>query len=128
MATNKRDQTRATAAHATVLPRHAAAMPPVSNRQAAIALRRRYSALRCGAYAPLHVSHEQFAFCRTGEEGTVVVAVNAADRAVQVSLRLCEPPGSRLVDVLNGGEMFQIVDSECTLHLHPRWGRVLVLH
>ena len=75
----------------------------------------------------MHVSHEQFAFCRTGEEGTVV-AVNAADRAAQVSLRLGEPSGSRLVDVLNGGDMFQVVDGACTLPLHPRWGRVLVLH
>jgi cyclomaltodextrinase len=105
--------------------RHAALYQAVKQL---IALRRRYSVLRRGDYAPLHVSHEQFAFCRTGEEGTVVVAVNAADRAAQVSLRLGEPSGSRLVDVLNGGDMFQVVDGACTLPLHPRWGRVLVLH
>jgi len=93
-----------------------------------IALRRHYSALRRGDYAPLHVSHEQFAFCRKSQEGTVVVAVNAADRATQVSLRLCEPSGSLLADVLNGGEIFQMVDGKCTLPLHPRWARVLVLH
>jgi len=111
-----------------VLPRrgrHAALYQAVKQL---IALRRRYSALRRGDYAPLHVSHEQFAFCRKGEAGTVVVAVNAADRAVQVSLRLGEPSGSQLVDALNGGDIFQIVDGECTLHLHPHWGRVLVLH
>ena len=92
-----------------------------------IALRRRYSTLRRGGYALLHVSHEQFAFCRMGAEGTVVVAVNAADRVVPVSLRLREPTGGRLADVLNGGETFQIIDGKCTLPLHPCWGRVLVV-
>jgi len=92
-----------------------------------IGLRRRYSALRRGDYGPLYVAREQFAFRRTNEDMTVVVAVNAADRQMQFPLHLSEPSGSRLVDVLNGEEIFQLADGRCTLHVHSRWGRVLVL-
>jgi cyclomaltodextrinase / maltogenic alpha-amylase / neopullulanase len=98
---------------------------PLIERLASI--RHRYSALRRGDYAQLHVSCEQFAFIRRDPDGQVVVAVNAAERPAQISLRLPAPGRSRLVDVLNDTEAFNLVGERCVLPVQPCWARVLVV-
>jgi cyclomaltodextrinase / maltogenic alpha-amylase / neopullulanase len=92
-----------------------------------VSIRRRYSALRRGDYTPLHVNHEQFAFIRPDPVRSVVVAVNAAEYQAEIPLRLPVPGGSRLVDVLNNAEAFDVRGERCILPVRPRWARVLVV-
>lgn len=89
-------------------------------------IRHASAALRHGGYRQLFVAHEQLAFARETPGERVVVAVNAADRAVPLKLRL--PPGSgrHLVDGLNPGERFPIVDGQVAIDaLHPNWARIM---
>jgi glycosidase len=91
-----------------------------------VALRRRLAPLRYGDYLQLHVAHEQFAFLRRDRDASVVVAVNAGDRPVDLPLVVPGSHGERLVDQLNDGESFNIrSDGRCLLPLYPRWARVL---
>ncbi|HEY6418596.1 MAG TPA: alpha-amylase family glycosyl hydrolase [Candidatus Binataceae bacterium] len=92
-----------------------------------IGLRHRHIALRRGDIAELAVANEQFAFIRRHPTGSVIVAVNAADRSVEVPLRIPGIPRARLVDALNAGEAFRVVDGRCTLPLRPCWARILMV-
>ncbi len=90
-----------------------------------IAVRHRYAALRRGEYLQLHVAGEQFAFMRRDAASAMVVAVNAADRRVEMQLRISGVAGGRLIDVLNDGEVFNIVGGRCAVPVAPCSGRVL---
>lgn len=92
-----------------------------------VSIRRRYSALRHGDYAQLHVAHEQFAFIRRKAVRSVVVAVNAVEHPAEIPLCLPAGPGRHLVDVLNNGETFSLIGGRCALAIPPRWARVLVV-
>ena len=92
-----------------------------------IALRRRYAALRVGDYAQIHVAPEQLVFIRRDPYSSIVVAVNAADRPVEVPLRLPDLAGTRLVDALNDGKAFGVIDGRCRLPIPARWARILVV-
>ena len=87
-------------------------------------LRRSLPALRHGRYQPLHVDAHQFVFLRRHGKESVVVAVNAAGRAVTVTVR---PGGEcrRFVELLNGSAVFPLRDGEAAIDLPPNWGRVL---
>ena len=90
-----------------------------------IAVRHRYAALRRGEYLQLHVAGEQFAFMRRDAASAMAVAVNAADRRVEMQLRISGVAGGRLIDVLNDGEVFNIVGGRCAVPVAPCSGRVL---
>jgi cyclomaltodextrinase len=92
-----------------------------------IALRHQHSALRHGDYSQLHVESEQFAFMRRDSSETIVVAVNASDRSVDLPLRVPNIGGGQLVDELNHGERSAIQAGKCVLRLHPRWASILSL-
>jgi cyclomaltodextrinase / maltogenic alpha-amylase / neopullulanase len=104
--------------------RHRDLMPTIKKL---IALRHQHSALRHGDYSQLHVASEQFAFMRHDSSETMVVAVNAWDRCVELPLRLPDMGGAQLVDELNHHERFAIQAGKCTLRLHPRWASILSL-
>lgn len=91
-----------------------------------IGLRRQHPALRRGDYVQLHVAHEQFAFLRREGTDSVVVALNASERAVDLRLRLSDPGRTQFVDELNGSEACAAHGGTMTLRLHPRWARILV--
>jgi len=93
-----------------------------------IGLRRGHSALRQGEYYQLHVAHEQFAFLRQDRAESVVVAVNASDRPIDLPLRIPDHRHSRLIDELNDDETFAISGGKCTLPMRPRGSRLLIAH
>ncbi len=90
-----------------------------------IAIRRRYAALRGGDYAQLHVAHEQFAFLRRDSSSTIIIAVNAADQPAEIPLRIPEIATGHLIDTLNDGRQFSVVDGRCTLPIPACSGRIL---
>src|SRR5271163_58953 len=90
-----------------------------------IALRRRYPALGRGDYDQLHVTGEQFAFIRRDGSSSIVVAINAAERAVEMPLRIPGVSSGRLIDVLNIGDVFNVVDGRCALPVPACRGRIL---
>ncbi|HML24729.1 MAG TPA: alpha-amylase family glycosyl hydrolase [Aggregatilinea sp.] len=88
------------------------------------ALRRDLPALRHGDYRQVHVDHEQFAFERYTADQSVIVAVNAVDRPV--TLTLGRLPGTVLHDALNGGPAIPVHHGQATVILPPTWGAVWV--
>jgi cyclomaltodextrinase / maltogenic alpha-amylase / neopullulanase len=92
-----------------------------------IALRGRHPVLRRGDYSQVHVAAEQFAFIRRDANESIVVALNAADRCVEVPLRNADIGGSRLFDLLKDGENFNLGSPIDKQPLHPRWARILAV-
>ncbi len=98
-------------------------LPPLIRNLAA--LRREHRALRTGAYRQLHVASEQFAFVRESGGERVIVAVNAAPNAVELTLRGDGLEGAWRDGLASGRE----VDGQggaFHLDLEPNSGRVLV--
>jgi glycosidase len=90
-----------------------------------IRLRRSHVALRRGSYRPVHVGHLQFAFERATLEERIVVAVNAADRPVELELHVPGVNDGELVDVLDGGVTFAARAGRARIELQACWGRIL---
>ncbi|MDR0785019.1 MAG: alpha-glucosidase C-terminal domain-containing protein [Treponema sp.] len=84
-------------------------------------IRKNSPALQNGSYRQLYVSHEQFAFARTTDRETVVVAVNASKRTTSLTLPV---RSNQWKDRLNG-EIFSAPDGVLRLSLFPSWIRVL---
>src|SRR5271156_1504538 len=93
-----------------------------------IAIRRRFAPIRPGDYAQLHVASEQFAFIRRDSAGAIVVAVNAADRPAEIKLSIPDIAEGQLIDALNNGESFSIINGRCALPVLPCRGRILEVH
>lgn len=90
-------------------------------------IRHGHEALRRGDYEPLHVASEQLAFRRRTAGQTAIVALNAADRPVDLRLRLTRQDDGAYVDVLNGGERVEAREGELVLAgVPPTWGRVFI--
>jgi glycosidase len=88
------------------------------------------TALRQGDYQPLLVRHEQLAFSRQADQECMVILVNAADKPASFELKLAAGQGGRLlcgtlVDRLNPGETFPVVDGQAVIPVWPGWGRIL---
>jgi glycosidase len=81
-------------------------------------------ALRHGGYRQLHVAAEQLAFAREAPGQTVIVALNAADKPVTVSVTA--PHEGRWVDLLDGG-VVTAVGGALAIEVPPFWARILVL-
>ena len=79
-------------------------------------------ALRRGTYRQLHVAAEQFAFVRETAEETVVVLLNASDKAVEVALPVAEEAEWR--DVLNG-DTATSTGGHLRSEVPAGWGRIL---
>src|SRR5262245_27326012 len=94
---------------------------------ALIRLRRSHAALRRGRYRPLHVAHRQLAFERATGDERIAVAVNAADRPVDLALGLPGAGDGALVDVLDGGARFPVRAGHAAITVPPCWGRILEL-
>ena len=92
-----------------------------------IAIRRGCAALRTGGYAQIHVAREQFAFIRRDASSSIVVAVNAAEHPAEILLRIPGIASGQMIDVLNGGQKFNVVDGRCTISVPAHWGRILEL-
>lgn len=89
------------------------------------AVRKSTPGLRYGDYTQLHIAHEQFAFLRSYNEERVIVALNSAPQAAPLEIPV-PLPDSKVADLLNPGEVFEIRNGMLTLpSVPPRWARVL---
>ena len=85
-------------------------------------------ALRHGDYQQLFVSHEQFAFARQTPEECVVVVVNSSNKPVSFDLNIEFGADGRLVDLLNTGEEFQVLDGRAKIDpVWPCWARIMAI-
>ena len=105
------------------------ANPPRSDLVKTIArlagVRQGSPALQNGAYRPLYVSHEQFAFARQSAAERVVVALNAASAPARLELSL-PFPANQAVDLLNPGAVFSIANGKLIIDpVSPAWARIL---
>ncbi len=84
--------------------------------------------LRVGDYLQLHVSNEQLAFSRGHEGRTVVVAVNASQKAARITLDVPGANDGRLVDLLNSGDEFAVKGGKAGIDpVPPCWARIMEL-
>lgn len=88
------------------------------------ALRKASPALRRGSYRQLHINHEQIVFMRQVEEETVIVMVNASEKAVQLCVELPFDHGTELYDFLNE-QIFAVSNRKIVCEVFPNWARVL---
>ena len=86
-------------------------------------IRAELPSLRHGAYRQLYVAHEQLAFAREGGGATVVVMINASDRAAEVVVPA--PRNGVWTDALTGGSV-TAAGGNLTAEVGPFWGRILV--
>jgi cyclomaltodextrinase / maltogenic alpha-amylase / neopullulanase len=85
-------------------------------------------ALKYGNYRQLSLKHEQLAFARQTQEECVIVAVNAADKPARFRLAIPGGYGSRLIDLLNPEDTFQIIDGHAAIDpVWPCWARIMVV-
>jgi glycosidase len=92
-----------------------------------IRIRQDLPALRHGDYRQLLVRSEQVAFARQHGEQLVVVAVNGADNACDMTLSLPDYSGRSFQDVLQPGKRYDMTGSQLELDdVPPCWGRILV--
>jgi cyclomaltodextrinase / maltogenic alpha-amylase / neopullulanase len=103
--------------------------PELSKTIASLArIRHGSQAVRRGDYQQLFVSHEQFAFARQTPEECVVVAVNSSDKRVSFDLNIPFGRAGRLVDLLDPGEEFQVLDGRAKIDpVWPCWARIMKL-
>jgi glycosidase len=91
-----------------------------------IHIRHQYPALSLGDFETLLTDdqHEIYAYRRTVDEQTVIIALNNRRQTQQVGLNLA---GARKVtDVLNNDAEYDVLDGKVRLHLSPLWGSILV--
>ena len=83
-------------------------------------------ALRCGDYNELFVAPQQFAFSRSSADESVIVLLNAASSAAPFDLPLPLPDGTRLLDLLNPTDEFQVNAGRLRVDkVWPCWARIL---
>jgi cyclomaltodextrinase len=90
------------------------------------AIRSGSSALKHGSYQQLHVTHRQFAFSRNSGDDLVVVAVNASEDPIALSLAVPDAACTRLCDLLDPGKCFPISRGIVDIDpIEPHWARIL---
>jgi glycosidase len=90
-------------------------------------IRHETPALRHGDYRQLHVNHEQLAFVRQVDGQRAVVLLNASDQPAAFDVTFSANGRHRVVDLLNPGESFPIVNGRLQVEtVPPNWARVLV--
>jgi glycosidase len=89
------------------------------------AVRRYLPALRYGTYRQLIVKSEQLVFERKVDGQTVIVAVNATDDCVDLTIP--DLHGRLLRDALNQGRHHLIKNGVAEVELYPNWLHVFVL-
>jgi glycosidase len=91
-------------------------------------IRRGCQSLRYGTYQQLFVSHEQLAFARQTSDECVVVLVNASDKPASFKFAVPGHFGNRLVDLLNEGETFPVIDGRARVDpVWPCWARIMAV-
>ncbi len=89
-------------------------------------IRQGMPALQSGAYRPVMVASQQFAFLRELDGWKVLVVINSDDQPVEVSLTSQLVPNGRWVDLLNPKTEWNARGEKTALMLDGHWGRILV--
>ncbi|TXK52815.1 alpha-amylase [Pontibacter qinzhouensis] len=88
-------------------------------------IRKRSHALRHGTYKQLFVAHQQFAFARHSSHDDVVVAINAAEAPVTLTLPVDLPDGSVLKNLLDQ-QQYRVQNRQLVLeNLPANWACIL---
>ncbi len=108
--------------------RHSAPQPDLPATLARLArIRLDTPALRQGDYHELYVAAEQLAFARATRQASVIILLNAAATAVSLDIPLALAHGTRLVDLLNPGEAYQVDQGRLRVDtVWPGWGCILL--
>jgi glycosidase len=89
-------------------------------------LRRELPALCRGDFQQLFLSHRRLVFSRRTSEQWVIVAMSAEPKPIDQKVTLPESINGRLVDLLNPGQQFEIIDGKTVLSpLWSCWARVM---
>ena len=90
-------------------------------------IRAKSAALKSGRFQQIHVSHKQFVFLRAFQDEQVLVALNSdcEEKVIDLDLSL---GGDSLIDHLNLGDKYKIINGKVKLTIPPRWGRILSLN
>ena len=82
--------------------------------------------LQYGKYEELLLSHNLFAFKRTLDKQTIIVAVNSNNATIDIELSDIFG-GNILEDILNDREIFKVINGKVSFSISPNWGRILEL-
>ncbi|SIS38877.1 Glycosidase [Zobellia uliginosa] len=90
-----------------------------------IAVRKSSEALVKGAYQTLLVTRQHYAFSRESNNETVVVVVNASNKAARIHIPLKSPSATVFTDLLS--PKYSLVSDKTGLYIEvpPCWGRIL---
>jgi alpha-glucosidase len=93
----------------------------------AIALRKAHPALRTGAYRRLAADHDTYAFARSGDGETLLVAVNVAEQPRSIALPTGDlfAGGAELIALYGTGRA-RVVAGQITVDLPARDGVILI--
>ena len=72
------------------------------------------------------LSHNHFAFKRTLDKQTIIVAVNSNNATIDIELSDIFG-GNILEDILNDREIFKVINGKVSFSISPNWGRILEL-
>jgi cyclomaltodextrinase len=86
------------------------------------------TALQNGKYLQLYIANQQFVFKRFTEDHLVIVAVNASEVPVSITILTDQKDGVVFMDQLEKSLLFSVVNSELTILNIPAYGaRILTI-
>jgi len=98
------------------------ALAPAITRLAQV--RKKLEALKIGNYSEIFVDHQQFVFLRELNGESILVALNSDPKEKNIKITIPWESGL-LIDQLNQGDTFTIIEGSVSLSIPPRWGRIL---
>ncbi len=81
-------------------------------------------ALKYGDYRQIYVSHLQFAFIRSASGESILTAINSDQKDAFIEVNVKQKGFTKLIDLLNKGEIFEIDEGKTKIHLYPNWAGI----
>ena len=88
-------------------------------------IRKKEPALCYGSYKELYLSSEQIVFAREKDEECIIIGVNSSDKKIDLNLNVPQYSGKTLIDLLNKGEEYKVIEGRAAIHIYPSWITVL---
>ena len=89
------------------------------------AVRQASPALRLGDYQPVHVSSQGLVFTRQNNDDFALVAINASDQPLELTLDVPAAAQRHLLDRLNQNQPVEQHGAQLQLVVPPYWGQIL---
>ena len=64
---------------------------------------------------------------RRDSSESMVVALNASAKPIEIAIKLPDASHDRLVDILNDGESFEVSGGRAKVSLQPQWARIMTM-